>query len=66
MIICSCNVITDQEVRSVIDLESPLRTAEVYLCLGCSRQCGCCARTIKRIMDDAIKGRPADCSRGCR
>jgi bacterioferritin-associated ferredoxin len=64
MIICSCNVITDHDVRSVIDLESPPRTAEVYICLGCSAQCGRCARTIKRIMADAIKGCPLECSRG--
>ncbi len=61
MIICSCNVISDQDVRSVIDVESPPRTAEVYICLGCSVRCGRCARTIKRIMADAIKG----CSAGC-
>jgi len=62
MIICSCNVISDQDVRSVIDLGSPPRTAEVYMCLGCSVRCGRCARTVKRIMADAIKG----CSAGCR
>jgi len=57
MIICSCNVITDHDVRSVIDLESPPSIAEVYICLGCSAQCGRCARTIKRIMADANKRR---------
>jgi bacterioferritin-associated ferredoxin len=66
MIICSCNVITDHDVRGVIDLESPPRTAEVYIWLGCNARCGRCARTIKRIMEDAIKGCPADRSRGCR
>jgi len=60
MIICSCNVITDHDVRSVIDLESPPSIAEVYICLGCSAQCGRCARTIKRIMADAIKGCPVE------
>jgi hypothetical protein len=28
----------------------------VYGCLGCSAQCGRCARTIKRIMDEALAG----------
>jgi bacterioferritin-associated ferredoxin len=64
MIICSCNVITDQDVRSVIDLASPRRTAEVYICLGCNPRCGRCARTIKRIMADAIEGRSLDCRCG--
>ena len=67
MIICSCNVITEQDVRSVIVLESPSRTGEIYICLGCSVRCGRCARTIKRIMADAIKGCPAACRcGGCR
>jgi len=67
MIICSCNVITDHDVRRVIDVRSPRRTAEVYVCLGCSAQCGRCARAIKWIMADATKGCPAasGCD-GCR
>jgi bacterioferritin-associated ferredoxin len=59
MIICSCNVITDHDVRSTAVIPGRLRTAEVYNCLGCRTRCGRCARTIKRIMADAIKG----CSR---
>ena len=62
MIICSCNVISDRDVRSVIDVASPLRTAELYTWLGCSARCGRCARTIKRIIADAIKGSSLDCS----
>jgi bacterioferritin-associated ferredoxin len=56
MIICSCNVITDHDVRSAVVIPSRFRTAEVYNCLGCRTRCGRCARTIKRIMADAIKG----------
>jgi bacterioferritin-associated ferredoxin len=63
MIICSCNVITDRDVRKVIDLESPLRAAEVYVCLGCSARCGRCAPTIRRIVADAIRGCTAECVR---
>jgi bacterioferritin-associated ferredoxin len=56
MIICSCNVITDEAVRSAImDADTPVRTSgEVYSCLGCSPQCGRCARSIKPIMRDAL------------
>ena len=43
MIICSCNVLTDHDVRGVIDLGSPPRTAAVYICLGGSARCGRCA-----------------------
>lgn len=64
MIVCSCNVFSDHDVRNaVIDAKSlPPRTAgQVYGCLGCSPQCGRCARTIKQIMDDAL----GPCAKGC-
>ncbi|MBB5048150.1 bacterioferritin-associated ferredoxin [Rhodopseudomonas rhenobacensis] len=55
MIVCSCNVLTDTEIRgAVLASEAPLTTGEVYGCLGCSRQCGRCARTIKKIMHEAL------------
>jgi bacterioferritin-associated ferredoxin len=56
MIICSCNVLSDDEVRAALaGSDQPPRTAgQVYGCLGCSPQCGRCARTIKRIMDEAL------------
>lgn len=55
MIVCSCNVLTDRDVRNaVLTSEEPLTPGEVYGCLGCSRQCGRCARTIKKIMNDTL------------
>jgi bacterioferritin-associated ferredoxin len=65
MIVCSCNVFSDRDVRSAIDT-SPARPAtanQVYGCLGCSPQCGRCARTIRRIMDEALG--VAACAQGC-
>src|SRR6266487_2408402 len=56
MIICSCNVLSDDEVRTALvgsDL-APRTAGQVYGCLGCSPQCGRCARTIRRIMDEAL------------
>jgi bacterioferritin-associated ferredoxin len=55
MIICSCNVLTDHEIRLALNaLETPPRTAgQVYGCLGCTPQCGRCASSIKRILDEA-------------
>ena len=61
MIVCSCNVLSDHDVRAVIGAEQmPRSTGQVYGCLGCSPQCGRCARTIRRIMDDAVAA-----ARGC-
>ena len=61
MIVCSCNVFSDHQVRSVVAKEAQRRRmSEVYASLGCSAQCGRCAHSIKRIMDE----RPT-CASGC-
>lgn len=62
MIVCSCNVLSDSDVRSACTRASPRTAGEVYGCLGCSPQCGRCARTIKKIMDEALGA----CQAGCR
>ena len=56
MIVCSCNVLSDREVRAVVRSAAPRTTAEVYGCLGCSAQCGRCALSIRKIMDEAPPG----------
>jgi bacterioferritin-associated ferredoxin len=64
MIVCSCNVLSDQDVRSTLSGDDAARTCgEVYGCLGCSAQCGRCARTIRRIMNEALAGADAGCCR---
>ena len=41
MIVCSCNVLSDQDVRAALGGgETPRTTGQVYRCLGCSVQCG--------------------------
>lgn len=55
MIICSCNVFSDGDVRSVIETRpSATGMAEVYRGLGREPQCGRCARTIQQIMDETV------------
>ena len=57
MIICSCNVLSENEVRTTLTGATPPRTAcQVYGQLGCRAQCGRCALTIKRIMREAHPG----------
>jgi bacterioferritin-associated ferredoxin len=67
MIVCSCNVLTDREIRSVIDSATarPATANQVYGCLGCSPQCGRCARTIRKIMDEALQACPVNCPVAC-
>ena len=54
MIVCSCNVLSDQDIRSAVEAERTRSASRVYGCLGCSAQCGRCARTICHIMDEAL------------
>ena len=56
MIVCSCNVLSDQDVRSAVVSadNTPVNAKQVYHCLGCSAECGRCARTIKSILDEAL------------
>ena len=64
MIVCSCNVLSDKDVRTAVQAEArPRSTGEVYGCLGCSAQCGRCARTIRKIMNEALDA-AASC-KGC-
>jgi bacterioferritin-associated ferredoxin len=56
MIICSCNVLSDHQVRSTLTgtAAPPRSPGQVYGCLGCSPQCGRCASSIKQIMDQTL------------
>jgi bacterioferritin-associated ferredoxin len=55
MIVCSCNVLSDHDVRAALaGKEKPRTTNEVYGCLGCSPRCGRCRVTIRSIMDQAM------------
>ncbi|MBU4569665.1 MAG: (2Fe-2S)-binding protein [Alphaproteobacteria bacterium] len=67
MIVCSCNVLTDHDVRHVVTQSGsfPRTAAQVYGCLGCSAECGRCARTIKKIMDEALGTCAKACCSGC-
>jgi bacterioferritin-associated ferredoxin len=63
MIVCSCNVFSDRDVRAAVSASAPRTAGQVYGCLGCSPQCGRCARTIRQIMDEALAA-PAACCAG--
>ena len=56
MIVCSCNVLSDDDVRAAVSgaADVPRTARQLYGCLGCSAECGRCARTIKRIMTEAL------------
>ncbi|WP_024520947.1 (2Fe-2S)-binding protein [Bradyrhizobium sp. Tv2a-2] len=66
MIVCSCNVLSDHDVRHAVNTaDDALRNAkQIYDCLGCSAECGRCARTIKTIIDEAYRSALA-CQADC-
>jgi bacterioferritin-associated ferredoxin len=64
MIVCSCNVLSDSDVRTAVAASTPRTAGQVYGCLGCSPQCGRCARTIRGIMDEALTGAAGGCCGG--
>lgn len=55
MIVCSCNVLSCHQVRSTIapDGSGPRTAGECYDCLGCSPDCGRCARQIRALLAEA-------------
>ena len=56
MIVCSCNVLSDTDVRTVAKTATRRTTGYVYSCLGCRARCGRCARTIREIMNEVFDG----------
>ena len=70
MIVCSCNVLSDGDVKACLKPGPgcPRTPAQVYRCLGCSPDCGRCARTIRAIMDQALAeagAEPVAAFQGC-
>lgn len=64
MIVCSCNVLSDHDVRHAVNTAgNALRNAkQIFDGLGCSAECGRCARTIKTIIDEAYR----ECTLACQ
>ena len=66
MIVCSCNVFSDNQVRAVLaEAPSRPRMSGVYASLGCAAQCGRCAQTIKGIMDESGFAPGHRCAKDC-
>jgi bacterioferritin-associated ferredoxin len=54
MIVCSCNLFTDADIRALLAKpNAPARVREVYGALGCAAKCGGCAGSINRILNEA-------------
>ncbi|MGH6794253.1 MAG: (2Fe-2S)-binding protein [Methylocella sp.] len=57
MIVCSCNVLTDSEIRATLARGACPRTPfAVYNSLGCGLNCGRCIATVRAIINEANAG----------
>lgn len=66
MIVCSCNVLSDEHIRASVQGEAGAGTpGAVYRCLGCSPKCGRCLATVRSIMSEALEQAEAHCDSGC-
>jgi len=67
MIVCSCNVLSDHDVRHAVNSADilPRSAKQLYSCLGCSAECGRCARTLRGIIDEALGACAGACRAGC-
>jgi bacterioferritin-associated ferredoxin len=52
MIVCSCNFLSESQVRSAIGRMPRLRISQIYRSLGCTGECGRCGHTIKIILEE--------------
>jgi bacterioferritin-associated ferredoxin len=50
VIVCSCNSLSDSQVRAAADQYSALRVTQVHSSLGCRPKCGQCFSTIKTVL----------------
>jgi bacterioferritin-associated ferredoxin len=64
MIVCSCNVFSDADVKiALASAPARPRMSGIYASLGCAARCGRCVQTIKSLIDDAA--RCASCTETC-
>jgi len=65
MVVCSCNFLSDSQIRSVISDAPRPRMSGIYDALGCAAQCGRCAHTIRNMLDEIKRYVTAeDCAHG--
>ncbi len=62
MIVCSCNVLSDRDVRETLHARSDRPSiASVFRNMGCEAKCGRCVRSIVAIVDQHAASRLDEC-----
>jgi bacterioferritin-associated ferredoxin len=65
VIICSCNVLSEEQVLEILQRppeDRPRSAGEAYRCLGCAPRCGRCVETVRKMVADV---RLENCNVGC-
>ena len=65
MIICSCNVLSEEQVLEILQRPPegrPRSAGEAYRCLGCAPRCGRCLETVRALV---AKAHLENCNVGC-
>ena len=57
MIVCSCNRITENEIRAMARIGAAT-TEAAYAALDCEAQCGCCLDYAQELIDEERCARP--------
>ncbi len=54
MIVCSCNLITENDIRALLrQPQAPECVRDVYASLGCTQDCGGCVGGIAHMIEEA-------------
>jgi bacterioferritin-associated ferredoxin len=62
MIVCSCNVLSDRDVRDALGARPDRPSiASVFRNMGCEAKCGRCVRSIVAIVDQHAAARLDEC-----
>jgi bacterioferritin-associated ferredoxin len=63
MVVCSCNFLSDSQIKSALSGAPCPRMSGVYAALGCAAQCGRCAHTIRHMLEEIKRYvAPEDCA----
>lgn len=65
MIICSCNVLSEEQVLETLQRPPegrPRSAGEAYRCLGCAPRCGRCLEAVRKLVAEAHL---ENCNVGC-
>lgn len=69
VIICSCNVLSEEQVLETLQRPPegrPRSAGEAYRCLGCAPRCGRCLETVRALVAEAhVEAHLDNCNVGC-